>query len=187
MSEKKIKIIDKADVKIENKSIIVKGPLGELRKSFEDPRFLDIVMKVEDGHFIVSCNSENRKVNSMVGTITAHTKNMMRGVTEGYTYELRIVFKHFPMNVSAKEEQIGAGAPVRSIQIKNFLGEKSIRTAQIIGKTDVKINKEVVLVKGINKEEVGQTAANIELACKLRNRDRRIFQDGIFIFDKAKA
>ena len=177
MSEKKLKVIDKVDVKIEHRNVIVKGPLGELRKSFDDPRFLDIEMKVEDGNFAVLCHDDSRKINAMVGTIAAHAKNMMKGVTEGYVYELRIVFKHFPINVSAKGDEI---------QIKNFLGEKSVRTAQIIGKTDVKIDKESVIVKGINKEEVGQTAANIELACKLRNRDRRIFQDGIFIFNKTR-
>ncbi len=176
--EKKIKIADKVGVKVADRGLMVKGPLGELRKDFNDPRFFDVIMKVEDDHFVVSCSNKSRKINAMVGTIEAHAKNMMKGVTEGYTYELRIIFKHFPINVSAKNNMV---------EIKNFLGEKSIRTAQIIGRTDVKIDKESVIVKGINKEEVGQTAANIELACKLRNRDRRIFQDGIFIFNKSKV
>ncbi|MBI4162755.1 MAG: 50S ribosomal protein L6 [Candidatus Aenigmarchaeota archaeon] len=177
MPEKKISIVDKADVKVDGRKLIVKGPLGELRKNFDDPRFLDVKMDVDNNQFIVSCGNKNRKINAMVGTIAAHARNMMKGVTEGYAYELRIIFKHFPINISAKDNEI---------QIKNFLGEKSVRTAQILGKTDVKIDKESVIVKGINKEDVGQTAANIELACKLRNRDRRIFQDGIFIFNKAK-
>src|SRR3989344_9270994 len=58
MSEKKLKVIDKVDVKIEHRNVIVKGPLGELRKSFDDPRFLDIEMKVEDGNFAVLCHDD---------------------------------------------------------------------------------------------------------------------------------
>ena len=49
---------------------------------------------------------------------------------------------------------------------------------------DVKTKGDQVLVSGINKEHVGQTAVNIELATKIKGYDPRVFQDGIYIVRK---
>ena len=52
-------------------------------------------------------------------------------------------------------------------------------------KVEVRVeNKTDVVVKGADREKVGQTAANIESACKIKKRDRRVFQDGIYIVSK---
>ena len=48
-------------------------------------------------------------------------------------------------------------------------------------------NKVDVIVTGADIEKVGQTAANIERACRIRKRDRRVFQDGIYIVAKAET
>ena len=51
---------------------------------------------------------------------------------------------------------------------------------------EVKIqNKTEVIVSGIDKEAVGQTAANIERSTTVKKRDRRVFQDGIYLIEKA--
>jgi len=72
--------------------------------------------------------------------------------------------------------------------VTNLFGEKVPRVAKLPwspGEVEVKVsNKTDVVVKGIDKEKVGQTAANIERSCKIRNRDRRVFQDGIYITSK---
>ena len=53
------------------------------------------------------------------------------------------------------------------------------------GEVQVRVeNKVDVIVSGADREKVGQTAANIERACKIRKRDRRVFQDGIYIVSK---
>ncbi len=67
------------------------------------------------------------------------------------------------------------------IEVKNFLGEKGTRKTKVVGNCKVYIDKDVIKVEGVDVEEIGQTAANIERACKLKGRDRRIFQDGIFL------
>ncbi len=69
--------------------------------------------------------------------------------------------------------------------IGNFLGEKKPRVAKILGDTKVKITGGEVTVSGINKEDVGQTAANIEQKTKIKRFDTRVFQDGIYIVQKA--
>jgi len=48
----------------------------------------------------------------------------------------------------------------------------------------VTINKDIVKVSSIDKEKAGQTAANIELATRIKGYDPRVFQDGIYIVKK---
>ena len=69
--------------------------------------------------------------------------------------------------------------------IKNFLGERKDRKAKILPGVEVKVDGEMITLEGSDKEKTGQTAANIEQATKVRNKDRRIFQDGIFMLEKA--
>ena len=70
--------------------------------------------------------------------------------------------------------------------ILNFLGEKIPRKAIILPDVKVSVNGDIIIVESSNLENAGQTAANIEIATKIRNRDRRIFQDGIYIIEKPK-
>ena len=69
--------------------------------------------------------------------------------------------------------------------IKNFLGEKVDRVAELLPGTEVEINKNEILIKSVDKELAGQTAANFETATKIKGRDKRIFQDGVYIIKKA--
>jgi large subunit ribosomal protein L6 len=100
---------------------------------------------------------------------------MIKGVTNGFTYKLAIVYSHFPISVSVKKG---------FIEIYNFTGEKNPRIAKIVGNTSVEVKGKEIIVSGVNKEEVGQTAANIEQAARVKGRDIRIFQDGIYITEK---
>jgi large subunit ribosomal protein L6 len=65
--------------------------------------------------------------------------------------------------------------------VTNYFGERVPRRAQILDGVQVKIeNKTDIIVSGSDKELVGQTAANIERCTTVKNRDRRVFQDGIY-------
>jgi large subunit ribosomal protein L6 len=68
--------------------------------------------------------------------------------------------------------------------ISNFLGEKVSRHATILPNVDVQIKGAKITITSNDKEAAGQTAANIEKASIVRNRDRRVFQDGIYIIEK---
>jgi len=100
---------------------------------------------------------------------------MIKGVTEGIIYKLKICSSHFPMNVTVSTKEVS---------VKNFLGEKIPRIAKIIEGVTVKIDGTDLIVEGIDKEKVAQTAANIEQVCRITDKDRRKFMDGIFITSK---
>ena len=72
----------------------------------------------------------------------------------------------------------------QEVKISNFAGEKFDRISKIVGDVQIEIKGEEITVTGINKEDVGQTAANLELATKLRGKDIRRFQDGIYLVSK---
>jgi large subunit ribosomal protein L6 len=151
----------------------VKGPKGELSRNFAHPR---VKIAIGEGNVIVSCEYPRVKEKAMVGTYLAHLRNMLRGVTEGYTYHMKVVFSHFPMKVAVKGTQV---------QIDNYMGGKAPRVADIIGGTSVKVSGADLTISGIDIEACGQTAANIEKATSRRGFDRRIFQDGIYIVGKS--
>ena len=171
--EKTVAIPEGTDVRVDGTKITVKGSLGELSKDFDDPRFNGLVIiEKKDSTIAVTCREDDKKLSAMVGTVAAHINNMIVGTRTGFKYDMKIMYTHFPITIA----QVG-----NEVQIKNFFGEKGARTAKVVGKTEVKIDKENITLEGINVEEIGQTAANLERACKLTGRDRRIFQDGIFL------
>jgi large subunit ribosomal protein L6 len=156
-----------------NKGIVkIKGPKGEVEKNLLS-KTVDI--KKEENKIIIVAENATKREKTLIGTFKAHLKNMIKGVTHGYTCRLKICSGHFPMNVSISNNEL---------IIKNFLGEKVPRTVKLSKDVQVKIDGQEITVTGIDKEKVGQNAANIEQLCRVTNRDRRIFQDGIYIKGK---
>ena len=104
---------------------------------------------------------------------------MVRGIDSGFEYRLKAVYSHFPMTLKVDGN---------IMTITNLFGEKVPRSANLPwtpSEVQVRVeNKVDVIVTGADREKVGQTAANIERACKIRKRDRRVFQDGIYIVSK---
>ena len=132
-----------------------------------------------DGKIQVFCDLLRRKHKALAGTWAAHLKNMVRGINSGFEYRLKAVYSHFPMTLKVDGN---------IMTITNLFGEKVPRSANLPwtpSEVQVRVeNKVDVIVTGADREKVGQTAANIERACKIRKRDRRVFQDGIYIVSK---
>lgn len=152
--------------------LVVKGPKGELKRLFFDPK---VKVVVADGEIVVSAKDATMREKKTLFTFAAHMRNMAKGVSEGYTYKLKVCSGHFPMSVAVKG---------RTFEIKNFIGEKVPRTITLKEGADVKVDGDQVTVTGISKETVGQVAADIEQLSRRPGFDTRIFQDGIFIVDK---
>ena len=167
-----IEVPDGVDLSMDNKTVTVKGEKGTLTRDFS---FASISMESDGKTVRVWAEWPRKKEASLVGTIHSHIQNMITGVMKGYTYKLKIVFSHFPITVKIQD---------RSVLVENFTGEKRARRAKILGDVEVKIEPEDLIVKGINLEEVSQTAANIEKVTKVTNKDPRVFLDGIYVYER---
>ncbi len=172
--KKTVAIPDDVAVSIDGRMVTVSGPKGEVSRKLWYPHIT--IQQIEDAISVdVDAAMIRKKQKAMVGTLASHIKNMIDGVAHGYRYRMKMVYSHFPVQL-----RIDGGKFI----IGNFLGEKKDRVAQILDGSDVEINGDEVTVTGINKESVGQTAANIEQATKIKARDPRVFQDGIYVIEK---
>ena len=172
--ELRVGILDGVDASVEDNLVKVKGEKGELRRKFPP----QVGISKIDNSVVISSDGEKRKQKALMGTIKAHIMNMAYGVKNGYGYRMRIVYSHFPMNVKVQGNEV---------VIDNFLGERHPRKAKILEGVDVDIKGQEVSITGIDIENVSQTAANIELSTRIKRRDLRVFQDGIYITYKDKA
>lgn len=153
--------------------VTITGPKGSLNRQFNST---SVAIHQEGGALIVRADLPRRKTKALAGTWNAHLNNMVKGVTEGFTYNLKAFYSHFPMTLEVKG---------REFVVNNYFGERVPRRADILSGVEVKVNNKVeVVVTGIDKENVGQTAANIERCVVVKNRDRRVFQDGIYLLSK---
>ena len=156
-----------------DEAVTIKGSKGTLTRNFNNKKAITI--SVEDNNVVVEARFPKKKEKAMLGTITSHINNMIIGLTDGFNYKMKIVYAHFPMTVKKSGDKV---------MIENFLGERHPRSSKIVGDADVKIKGDEVIVSGINKEHVGQTMANMEQATKIKGRDPRVFQDGIYLVSK---
>ncbi len=173
---KRVEIPEGVDVEVEGLKVRVKGPKGELERDFSHTR--GIIIRRDNGAVVVEAFFADSRKRALVGTVAAHIKNMITGVTKGFRYKMKIVYSHFPINVNVKGDKV---------HISNFLGEKAGRVATILPGVTVKVQGQDVIVEGIDIERVAQTAANIEHATKVRGKDRRKFMDGIYIYAREVA
>jgi large subunit ribosomal protein L6 len=157
---------------LDGRVITIKGEKGELIRDFSHA---PIKIHLEGKTVTVQASWPRKKEAALVGTVRSHIQNMIKGVTEGFTYKLKIVFSHFPITVKVQG---------KTLIIQNFTGERNPRKAKIMGDTMVKVKGDDIIVQGINLEDVSQTAANIQNATKIKVKDPRVFLDGIYVSEK---
>jgi len=167
-----IKIPEGVDVEIDGARVIVKGAHGVNERKFE---LASLKLEKKNNEIIVGEKKATKKEKRRMNTIAAHIENMIKGIQEKFEYKLKICFSHFPITVEVKGNEA---------VIKNFLGEKVPRKAKIAKGAEVKVDKEIITITSNDIETAGQTAANLETATRIPNKDRRVFQDGIFITSK---
>lgn len=171
-----ITLVEGVSATIDEDNLSLTGPNGTVSRVFTHNK---VNLSLDGGNVVVQCDLPRRKEKAICGTWKAHINNMITGVTDGFEYRLKAVYSHFPMTLTVNGS---------SFEIKNLFGEKVPRVSDLKWTpTEVQVkveNKSEVIVSGVDREKVGQTAAIIERSCKIRNRDRRIFQDGVYIVSK---
>lgn len=170
--EKRIELPENVSAQLEGKTLSLKCDNAASSKEF---KAAGIKLSLEGNKIIISSIRTTKKVDAVANTLEKHIKNMIRGFKEDYEYRLSVVYSHFPINVVVKQDLV---------EVNNFLGEKKPRRARIMGKTKVEVKGAEITVRGNSKEDAGQTAANLEQATRISARDRRVFQDGIYITKK---
>ncbi len=168
-----LEIPEGISVSLEERTILVKGKLGTIKKDFTKlPAFLTIennIVKIEP-------YGTRRKDFAISKTAQSIINNMIKGVQNGYKYRMKIVFAHFPITVKIKDGKV---------HVENFFGERKARISNIVGdSTKVAIEGDDIVITGPHLEHVSQTAANIELSTRVKNKDQRVFLDGVYVYSR---
>lgn len=161
-----VKIIQEGNI------IIVEGKNGKIKKDFTN---IPIKLAFEDNKIMIHPPGQRRKDLALINTVKSILSSMIKGVETGFTYKLKIIFSHFPISVKVKDKKV---------IVENYFGERSSRISKIVGDTQVEISGEDVIVKGPSLEDVSQTATNIESSTKIKNKDQRVFLDGVYVYAK---
>ncbi|OIO21703.1 50S ribosomal protein L6 [Candidatus Micrarchaeota archaeon CG11_big_fil_rev_8_21_14_0_20_47_5] len=161
--ESTVAVLQGVSAKLEGSILTISGKNGSVQKKFYA---LGLNLEVGSSDIkITACSL------MQLNTAIAHVKNMLLGATEGFSKKMTTIYSHFPIALEVKG---------RTLVIKNFIGEKKPRLANIIGQTKIQLAGKEIIVSGPDKENVMQTVANIRCATHIRARDSRIFQDGLY-------
>lgn len=173
--ETSIDIPDKVTVTLKKNMLAVSGPLG---KTFKNFRKIPVSLEIKDKNISIKTSGNRKKEYAILNTAQSLIRTLCEGVINGYTIKMKVVYAHFPITVKTK------GAEVI---IENFQGERAPRIARIHGQTKVVVKGDDITLTGPVLSEVSQSAAEIAQKTKIKNKDHRVFLDGIYINSKAKG
>ncbi|MDP3881635.1 MAG: 50S ribosomal protein L6 [Nanoarchaeota archaeon] len=157
---------------VEGRKLICRKDNVEMTRTLDIP---SISLEIKDSKIVLSCKKGSKREFKVMKSFIAHTQNIFTGLNNKFAYKLEACNLHFPMTLKLDKN---------TLLINNFLGEKIPRTATILPGVDIEIKGSKIDLSSSDREAAGQTAANIEKATRIKYRDRRIFQDGIFITHK---
>lgn len=170
-----VEVPDDVKISLQYSTVIVEGPLGKLSRDFSHT---GLKLALEGNILNVFSVKKGRRFKARVGTVAKLIRNMIEGVLHGYIVRLKVVYSHFPVTVKYDK-------PTGTVSIHNFMGEKSPRLFKIpFPNVDVQVSGQDITVMGLDKNEVTQVAAMFELATKIKDKDPRVYVDGIYIVEK---
>lgn len=129
----------------ENNVVTVKGPKGTLVRELAP----EMEIKEEDGHIIVSRPNDLKRMKSLHGLTRTLINNMIHGVTEGYEKKLEVNGVGYRAQKQGKKLTLSLGYS-HPVEMEDPEGIETVLDGQ-----------NIIIVKGISKEKVGQYAAEI--------------------------
>ncbi|KAJ6239288.1 60S ribosomal protein L9-RELATED [Anaeramoeba flamelloides] len=174
-----VKVPENVEITTKARIVIVKGPRGTLKQNFKHTK-LHLESDKEKKEVTVTLWLAKRKQVCGVRTIVAHIQNMINGVTKGYRYRMKLAYNHFPINLNIPENG-------SFIEIRNFLGEKIERKVRMLEGVKVfrsEKTKDEIYLEGNDVTLVSLCCAQIHQICNVRNKDIRMFLDGIYVSEK---
>ena len=134
-----------------------------------------IIVSVVGNELVLSSHANSRRERNLIKSYLAHIRNIFSGLQKDFTYVLEAVNVHFPMTMKLEKN---------NLLINNFLGEKNPRIAIIHPHVKAEIKGQRITLTSHDKEAAGETVSCIERATKVRKKDRRVFQDGIYLVER---
>ena len=163
------------NVNFKGKMLKVEGPLGKAYKNFKK---IPVLIEINDNKILLKKTGERKKYLAILNTSKSLIQTLCAGVVDGFTIKMKIVYSHFPITVKVED---------KNVLIENFQGERAPRISPIKGATKITVKGDDVIITGPVLTDVSQTAANIQLKSKVKNKDHRVFLDGIYRFSKSKG
>lgn len=139
-----IPVPEKTTVSVADGVMTVKGPLGEISKTVHTA----VSVSVDAGSVSVAPLNNSKLARSLWGTFASHVKNMIHGVNTKYQKQLEI-------------QGVGYKVELQGKTLKFALGFSHPVVVPIPEGLDVVVEKNLITISGIDKEEVGQFAANV--------------------------
>jgi large subunit ribosomal protein L9e len=176
---RKFKIPEGVKVEIQSRQVKVTGPRGTLQKDFRHAQ-VDLKLQAKGTKLVADMWHCDRKTAACLRSITAGIQNMIKGVTKGFRYKMRLVYAHFPINVNIEENGT-------LLEIRNFLGEKEVRAVKLFPGVTIERSSDVkdeLVLSGNDINHVSQSAAKIQQSTLVRNKDIRKYLDGIYVSEK---
>ena len=170
-----IQIPDDVKVSLKGNILHVQGPLGLTYKNFKK---IPVIIEINDKKIILKQTGERKKHYAIRNTTRSIIQILCAGVVDGFTIKMKVVFSHFPITVKVEGKKV---------LIENFQGERAPRISMIKGDTKVDVKGDDVIITGPVLTDVSQTAANIQQKSKVKNKDHRVFLDGIYRYSKSKG
>ena len=173
--ETEVDIPQNVNVTLKNLVMQVEGPLGKTRKNFKK---IPVNININNNKIILKACGTRKKHYAILNTAKSIIQTLCEGVIDGYTIKMKIISSHFPITVKTDGKRV---------LIENFQGEKAHRVTRIWGESKVISKGEDLIITGHVLTDVTQTAAEIQDGTKVKNKDHRVFLDGIYRYFKSKG
>ncbi len=167
-----IPIPDSVKASVNHKILHVQGPLGKTRKAFKK---IPVDLQIEGKNVVLKSVGVRKRDYAIFKTAESIINTLFKGVQTGYTFKMKVVYAHFPITVKIKDGYI---------HVENFQGERAARTSKIFGETKVVSKGDDIIITGPVLTDVSQTAGSLQQNTKVKNKDHRVFLDGVYLFEK---